>query len=47
MMHLVFCTLLGPEGPGRRGVERHGAERILWTLLCLTLESAHGVPPVF
>jgi hypothetical protein len=43
MTHLVFCTLLGPEGPGRH----LGVERILWTLLCLTLESAHGVPPVF
>lgn len=36
MTLLVFCTLLGPEGPGRRSVERHGAERILWTLLGLT-----------
>ena len=29
---LVFCTLLGPEGPGRH----FGVERILWTLLGLT-----------
>ncbi len=51
---LETCTLLGPEGPGRRNgresrkrLSRQGAERILWTSFSLTRCQVVGVPPVF
>ena len=41
---LVFCTLLGPEGPA--GTAFLVVLPTFWTLLCL-VRQAHGVPPVF
>jgi hypothetical protein len=40
---LVFCTLLGPEGPGRR----FGGATNLWTSLRLALCRRRGYRPYF
>ena len=40
---LVFCTLLGPEGPGRHPRMLTGPLDLVVT----GFDQAHGVPPVF
>ena len=45
---LVFCTLLGPEGPGRRLRVSIGPLDLVVTATMLSKErQAHWVPPVF